>query len=840
MHFAITKTIRPFSLKRSRSALLCFLMATSLSVAATSNAAPRVNTERAPASKSNIIETAVFLSDFSQVTTITFRAVNVEKIEAAKLSNLMSRGKRSQVGINQLASEESIESSAPQLKWQAATNGTVSVLKVHTPGALGIRTGLKIGRLPVGAELRFAGSDSPTAIVHTASHNEVNSLVGPGNVYWTPPTDGDTQTIEIFLPANAKAGTLPIRVDRVSHLFATAKRGFDLAAKPKKQSLGLCNVDAICPLEQQTATRSYWDAFLSSTLMQFQSGSGSFVCNGTLLNDNDPWSLAPYVHGASHCFNSQPEANTLVTYWGYASRTCRPPTDVLLGETDVRMHAGGAQLLYADTQTDVLMVRLNLSPPISAAYIGWDASPVAPSTPVTVVHHPDAGPKKLTLGNAIDFRSGVSLGAPGPFVSAGYTSGSTQVGSSGSGLLTSDGTNYFFRGGLFGGPASCANSGSLTNAIQNGNYDIYSRFDLAFPKLRKWLFDPRPAVSQLGSIDINGRGAGNLVVRAADGQMQSGRLVNLKFEWTALADPGTSFRVLGAMDLLGNGRSDLAMLNVGSLNANGQGEAKLWRDFDSATPDFLRLVKPDWDVQAIADFDGDGLMDIAWRFRGMSPQIDDQGVTFIWFMRNTPDAANNNSYVSQVRKRGGAPLTWKLLGTGDFNQDGAADLVYLAPPGADGTSEIRVLMATPGRTCANVSGGKLPAGFNAIKVADFTSYRTGDILMRNDTTGEIRVITLSAAGLTLPAYTQNPDDILSPCTPTNLTLFQTADYSWHSDPTWSIFATGDFDGDKASDIVFRQPDNTLTLWFINPATQRPSWVPNVGSAPVGFKPIPLQ
>jgi hypothetical protein len=396
---------------------------------------------------------------------------------------------------------------------------------------------------------------------------------------------------------------------------------------------------------------------------------------------------------------------------------------------------------------------------------------------------------------------------------------------------------------LFGGPAGCSNSGSLTNAIANGNYDIWSRFDLAFPSIRQWLFDAtgqtQLTLSQRGGIDLDNNNRSALVVRSATGQMQAGRLLNNTFGWSTIADPGASFRILGSIDVLGNGRSDLAMLNVGALNASGQAEARMWRDFNSATPDFLRLVKPEWDVQAIADFDGDGLMDLAWRFRGMSPQVDDQGVTFIWFTRSTPNTADNNSYVGQVRKRGGAPLTWQVLGGHDFNNDGSADLVYVAPAATDGTSTVRVLMATPPRTCANVSGGTLPAGFTAIKLADFTGSRTGDILARNSTTGAIRITTYSGAGLTLPPYPFNPDDILSPCTPTSLALTQTATSTASSDPSWTIFATGDFDGNGIFDIAFRRPDNTLVVWLMQSGGASPVVI-NAGSVPTGFSAFPLQ
>jgi lysyl endopeptidase len=59
-----------------------------------------------------------------------------------------------------------------------------------------------------------------------------------------------------------------------------------------------------------------------------------------------------------------------------------------------------------------------------------------------------------------------------------WSSGTTEVGSSGSGIWTQSGGQYFFRGGLWGGSASCSSLSST---------DFYSRFDQAYPALASYL-----------------------------------------------------------------------------------------------------------------------------------------------------------------------------------------------------------------------------------------------------------------------------------------------------------------------------------------------------------------
>jgi lysyl endopeptidase len=69
-------------------------------------------------------------------------------------------------------------------------------------------------------------------------------------------------------------------------------------------------------------------------------------------------------------------------------------------------------------------------------------------------------------------------GLSASFAEARWSSGTTESGSSGSGIWTASGGQYYFRGGLWGGTAACtATTGT----------DFYSRFDQAYPALAQYL-----------------------------------------------------------------------------------------------------------------------------------------------------------------------------------------------------------------------------------------------------------------------------------------------------------------------------------------------------------------
>jgi lysyl endopeptidase len=420
--------------------------------------------------------------------TVSFFAIDPTRVDAAKRANVLKSRKAIQIGITQSIHDEAFSPNTPQLVWQSVGNtGRAAQLKIRSPGASAIRAAINVTNLPKGAEIRFAGADEPTRVIHRADGLEIYTLIDDAKRYWTPMTDGDTQTLEIFIPANINADNIAVNVDAVSHIFATARDGFKGATQLKGNS-GTCNVDVICPAQ----TPGYVNAKNSVAHMIFQANCGannalaSCICTGTLLNDTDTATQTPYFYSANHCLSTQTQASTLATYWNYDNPTCTSGNGPDLPRSQATAIFGGAQLLYADLNSDVLLLRLNGTPPQSAFFSGWDSTTVVGQTPVSIIHHPAGDPKKITIGQTLPnpFTALSDMGNM-TFITPTYTSGVTEGGSSGSGIFTQDAAgSYFLRGGLLGGPSSCATANDINNPQ---NRDYYSRFDLAFPNLRPFL-----------------------------------------------------------------------------------------------------------------------------------------------------------------------------------------------------------------------------------------------------------------------------------------------------------------------------------------------------------------
>ncbi|MDR0250250.1 MAG: hypothetical protein LBI35_02905 [Burkholderiales bacterium] len=408
-------------------------------------------------------------------------ALKMLQEENSQDSNDGFRTKALMIGVNRNADTEISDAKPLVLNWQSIGDGHIARLAITSPEARGMRVALRLRVLPDSAELRFSGSAEPERIIGVISGKEANALRDDDNVYWTPVTEGETQNIEIYLPSAVRTEDVKIRLNAVSHLFTSAQDGFNTAHLVKASQA--CQINVAC--RSGSLGTSFQNTSTAVAKMTFTVSAGrTGLCTGTLLS-NTSRSGTPYFWSAAHCISTQPVANTLNTHWFYEAANCYGASP----GSGYRQLVRGAAILHASVSTDTLLLRLNDTPPAGAWLAGWDSNRFSTGA-ITAIHHPSGDIKKVSFGKGEGRTCNTtSIAEPGlnmsTFSVVSWSQGSTEGGSSGSGLFTESNGQYYLRGGLMGGYASCANMNGPP--VNYGNIDCYSGLDRVWDDIKQYL-----------------------------------------------------------------------------------------------------------------------------------------------------------------------------------------------------------------------------------------------------------------------------------------------------------------------------------------------------------------
>jgi hypothetical protein len=139
-----------------------------------------------------------------------------------------------------------------------------------------------------------------------------------------------------------------------------------------------------------------------------------------------------------------------------------------------------------------------------------------------------------------------------------------------------------------------------------------------------------------------------------------------------------------------------------------------------------------WQVVGVGDFNGDGKADVLFRNAGT-------GVTRIWFMNGTTVSGGGNTSLNP----GGYISTtgWRVIGVGDFNADGKADiLLRYAQTGQTAIWFMNgITVSGGGNTSLNPGGYTATTGWQVVGVGDFNGDGKADILLRYAQTGQTAI-----------------------------------------------------------------------------------------------------
>jgi lysyl endopeptidase len=328
--------------------------------------------------------------------------------------------------------------------WEQLPDGRLWRLRVTSPGAVFLSFGLSDVRLPAGARLSFYSverrfQDGPYT-------DRIHNSYG---VFQSPAIPGDSAVIELFVPRGARRPAVEpsLVVSSVSHGYRDWN-GF--ARVPLRNglptlesavaALGACERDVNCP------EGNSWQADKRAVARTYD---GRFLCTGTLIN-NTAQDCRNLFLTANHCVSRSQTASGMVFYWNYENSTCGG-NDASTGFTST-----GSTLRATSSSSDFTLLELSSAP--SAAfnvyYAGWNRSTAAPSSGVGI-HHPTGAAKKISFENDPLQDGGGFSGGWGAthWRVTGWDSGTTEGGSSGSGIWNS---SHQVVGQLHGGTADCS------------------------------------------------------------------------------------------------------------------------------------------------------------------------------------------------------------------------------------------------------------------------------------------------------------------------------------------------------------------------------------------------
>ena len=177
----------------------------------------------------------------------------------------------------------------------------------------------------------------------------------------------------------------------------------------------------------------------AAALLQWVSGAFIYTCTGTLLNDTVGTSQIPYLLTANHCISRAKDASALQAYFQFTlpcgSTNCPAQTQPggiqRLGSTITATGTGG----------DFTLLTLSQAPPTGSVFMGWNNTPVANTNNAALyrISHPAWAPQAYSDGH-VDTSAGTCSQWPrGERIYSRTTTGGTEGGSSGSGVVNASG-----------------------------------------------------------------------------------------------------------------------------------------------------------------------------------------------------------------------------------------------------------------------------------------------------------------------------------------------------------------------------------------------------------------
>jgi hypothetical protein len=207
---------------------------------------------------------------------------------------------------------------------------------------------------------------------------------------------------------------------------------------------------------------------------------------------------------------------------------------------------------------------------------------------------------------------------------------------------------------------------------------------------------------------------------------------------------------------------------------NTTGDASLWTMNDGALSTFYSATQghmgPEWTSVGSGDFNRDGKADLVWTHAGNIA---------IWQM----DGPNLTAFANPSGHMG---PEWHVKGIGDFNGDGYSDIIWHSDTGAIADWS----MSGTALGGFGISNGAIGTEWSLGSIGDFNGDGRDDLLWVRDT-GDVQIWTMNGANYTAITNTG------------------------HMGTEWHVAGSGDFNMDGKTDLVWVSDSNDVQIWRMN-------------------------
>jgi serralysin len=236
----------------------------------------------------------------------------------------------------------------------------------------------------------------------------------------------------------------------------------------------------------------------------------------------------------------------------------------------------------------------------------------------------------------------------------------------------------------------------------------------------------------------------------------------------------TGSTIVGTGDFNDDGHADILLRDSSGTITDWLGNST--GGFTANGANATSLVPTSWHVVGTGDFNGDGHADILWR--------NDSGALTDWL------GTDNGGFTSNWANAGTSiPTDWTVIGTGDFNGDGNADVLWRNSAGVV-TDQLGNASGGFAANWANLSTG-VPSSWTVVGTGDFNGDGITDVLWRNSNGTMVDWIGNANGGFTAN-WANAPAGV---------------------GPEWHVAEIGDFNGDGHADILWRNDNGAITDWL---------------------------